>query len=61
MKPDEIARICLLECRYWGDVADEKSTQIAIGAMGAAANICTAVLREITPEQYEREIKARSR
>jgi hypothetical protein len=56
---DACAKIAAIEARYWGEVTDERIQLIAMGAMGASANICAAILRELTPEQHEAECKHR--
>ena len=62
--PWRCARIAAIESRYWAGV-DAKNDLgsmldlISVGAMGAASNICAAILRGVTPEQFEKEIAAR--
>jgi len=53
------AAICMIEANYWAAVEDDRLTQISLGAMGAAANICVALLRELTPEQFAKGVKRR--
>lgn len=56
-----ITMICALEAGYWAEVEDEKLREFSMGAMGAASNICAAVLRGISPEQFRKEIEQRSK
>ena len=58
---DECAQIAAIEAHYWGELGNDKLMLIAIGAMGAAANICGAILRGITPEQHRAECDARAK
>jgi hypothetical protein len=51
---DRCAKIAAIEAHYWGEVDDERIDLIAIGAMGAASNICCAILRGHTPAQHEK-------
>jgi hypothetical protein len=56
---EQCARLAAIEAAYWGRLEDERVQEISIGAMGAASNICAAILMGKTPEQYEREVRAR--
>jgi hypothetical protein len=56
---DACAKIAAIEAHYWGELGDERIRLMAMGAMGAAANICAAILTERTPEQHEADCKAR--
>ncbi len=58
---DQCAKIAAIEAQYWGEVDDERIAPIAIGAMGAAANICVAILTERTPEQHRADCNARGK
>jgi hypothetical protein len=58
---DQCAKIAAIEAHYWGELDDERLALIAIGAMGAAANICAAILQEKTPEQHKSDCDARGR
>jgi hypothetical protein len=55
------ARIAGAECAYWAAVDSDRRDvdMMSIGAMGAAANICAAILMGRSPEQHEAEIRAR--
>ena len=57
----DCARICALESNYWAGVDDDRQhiMDISIGAMGAAANICAAMLRGVTVSQFEQEVEVR--
>jgi hypothetical protein len=57
----DCARIAALESHYWAIVeGDEPSLmQIAIGAIGAAANICAAILTDKSPAEFQVEIEQR--
>jgi hypothetical protein len=57
---EEVMRICAIEAHYWGEVDDDRICQFMFGAMGAASNILSAIMRELTPEQFEEEVKARN-
>lgn len=50
---EECARIAALEGEYWGRVENERIQELSIGAMGAAANICAAILMGHTAEQHK--------
>jgi len=41
---ERCAAIARAESHYWGQVEDERLLEISIGGMGAAANICGAIL-----------------
>ena len=56
---ERCARLASIEAHYWARLEDERVQEISIGAMGAASNICAAILMGKTPEQYEREVAAR--
>ena len=57
----QLISICAIEAKYWADCQDERLQLISIGAMGAASNICAAVLRGLSPESYREEVSRRSR
>jgi hypothetical protein len=59
VKVEDVYRIAAMEANYWGEVEDERLLAYALGAMGAASNICAAVMREVTPEQFQSEIEQR--
>ncbi|MGH9501685.1 MAG: hypothetical protein ACRD20_02415 [Terriglobales bacterium] len=56
----ECARIAALESHYWAQVENEDMQQISLGAMGAAANICTAMLLGTSPGDFAKQIQGRS-
>jgi hypothetical protein len=58
---DVCAKIAAIEAHYWGELDDDRIALIAIGAMGAAANICAAILSERTPEQHKLECTNRGK
>lgn len=58
---DRCAKIAAIEAHYWAEVEDERLQVISVGAMGAASNICVAILTERTPEQYQAECEARGK
>jgi hypothetical protein len=58
---DRCAKIAAIEAQYWGEVDDERLTFIATGAMGAASNICAAILTDRTPEQHKADCDARGK
>ena len=58
---EQCAQVAAVEAQYWGDVDDERLALIAIGAMGAAANICVAILIGRTPEQHKADCKTRGK
>lgn len=58
---DVCAKIAAIEAHYWAETSDERIALMAMGAMGAAANICCAILRERTPEQHEADCNARDK
>jgi hypothetical protein len=57
----DCAQIAAMESHYWAEVDDDRPhiMDISMGAMGAAANICAAMLRGISPTEFEKEIQAR--
>jgi hypothetical protein len=58
---EQCAKIAAIEAHYWGELDDERITLIGIGAMGAAANICAAILTERTPEQHKADCNSRGK
>jgi hypothetical protein len=58
---EQCAKIAAIEAHYWEEVDDERIQLIAIGAMGAAANICVAILTARTPEQHRTECNTRGK
>lgn len=56
---DYCVRIAAIESHYWSEVTDERLQQMAMGAMGAAANICAAILLERTPEEHQKDCEVR--
>jgi hypothetical protein len=58
---ERCAKIAAIEAQYWGEVDDERIQLIAIGAMGAASNICVAILTARTPEQHKAECQNRGK
>jgi len=59
MTVHDMYRIAAIEASYWADLEDERMLNYALGAMGAASNICAAVMRELTPEEFRAEIEQR--
>ena len=58
---ERCAKIAAIEARYWAEVEDERLTMISVGAMGAASNICCAILTDRTPEQHQADCAARGK
>ena len=56
---EDCGRIAALESYYWAECENESIAQICIGRMGAAANICGAILLGTTAEEYEKQIAKR--
>lgn len=58
---DRCAKIAAIEAQYWGEVEDDRLRLMSLGAMGAASNICAAILTDRTPEQHKAECDARDK
>jgi hypothetical protein len=58
---EQCAKIAAIEAQYWGEVEGERMMHFSIGAMGAAANICAAILDHKTPEQHKAECDQRGK
>jgi hypothetical protein len=61
---EEMERTFLIaasEAKYWATVDDPKLQQIAIGAMGAAANIAAAIASQVTLDQFQQQLESRAR
>lgn len=56
---DRCAKIAAIEAQYWANIENERLLFMSIGAMGAAANICGAILDDRTPEQHQAECDSR--
>lgn len=59
MTESQAAAICAIEAQYWAGYDKESLEQFSMGAMGAASNICSAMLRGISAEEYREEVRRR--
>ncbi len=57
----ECARIAAAESQYWQAIEKEEFRDISIGAMGAAANICAAIVKGRTLRQFKVDLKSRGK
>lgn len=59
---DEIAKLCAIESHYWSEVDTESDvalTWLAMGALGAASNICAGVAQQMSPEEFQKWVDER--
>lgn len=59
----EDAQIAAVEYRYWKELPDPQGSDLTIhghiGAMGAAANICSAIVTGVTAEDHQQACQLR--